>query len=52
MADAEVAAYIGQWRPVSVSPQAAGFARAVVGQLAPDGRERAKNTPCVNLLQL
>jgi hypothetical protein len=41
--DAEVAAYIGRWRPSSVSPQAAGFARDVIGQVAPPGRERAKN---------
>jgi integrase len=43
MENAEVAAYIGRWRPSSVSPQAAAFARAVIGQLAPGGRERAKN---------
>jgi len=43
MADAEVAAYIGRWRPSSVSPQAAAFARDVIGQVAPEGRERAKN---------
>jgi len=42
-ADAEVAAYIGRWRPSSVSPQAAAFARDVIGQAAPEGRERAKN---------
>jgi integrase len=42
-ADAEVAAYIGRWRPSSVSPQAAAFARDVIGQVAPAGRERAKN---------
>ena len=39
----EAAAYIGRWRPSSVSPQAAAFARDVIGQVAPDGRERAKN---------
>ena len=38
-----VAAYIGRWRPSSVSPQAAAFARDVVAQAAPEGRERAKN---------
>jgi integrase len=38
-----VAGYIAGWAPPSVSPQAAGFARAVVGQAAPGGRERAKN---------
>jgi integrase len=37
------AGYIASWRPSSVSPQAAGFARAVVTQVAPAGRERAKN---------
>jgi integrase len=39
----EVAAYIGRWRPSSVSAQAAAFARDVIGQVAPEGRERAKN---------
>jgi hypothetical protein len=39
----EVAGYIERWRPVSVPPEAAAFARAVVGQAAPDGRDRAKN---------
>jgi integrase len=43
MEDAEVAAYIGRWRPSSVSPGAAGFARAVVTASAPCGQERAKN---------
>jgi integrase len=43
MPDAEVAAYIGRWRPSSVSPQAAAFARQVVPLAAPGGRERAKN---------
>ena len=38
-----IAGYIAGWRPSSVSPQAAGFARAVVTQAAPGGRERAKN---------
>jgi integrase len=42
-ADPEVAAYIARWRPSSVSPQAAAFARAVIGQVAPEGKERAKN---------
>jgi hypothetical protein len=41
--DADVAAYIGRWRPSSVSPQAAEFARKVVPLAAPGGRERAKN---------
>jgi hypothetical protein len=39
----EVAAYIGRWRPSSVSPPAAAFARDVIGQVAPQGQERAKN---------
>jgi integrase len=38
-----VAGYIAGWQPSSVSPQAAGFARAVVSGAAPGGRERAKN---------
>jgi len=42
-ADPEVAAYIAQWRPSSLSPRAAAFARDVIGQLAPEGKERAKN---------
>jgi integrase len=43
MPNADVAAYIGRWRPSSLSPQAAAFARGVIGQAAPGGRERAKN---------
>jgi integrase len=43
MNQAEMPAYIAGWRPSSVSPQAAGFARAVVEQAAPGSRERAKN---------
>jgi hypothetical protein len=39
----ETAAYIGRWRPSSVSPPAAAFARGVIGQVAPQGKERAKN---------
>ncbi len=39
----EVAGYITAWRPVSVPPAAAAFARQVVVQAAPPGRERAKN---------
>ena len=38
-----VAAYVGRWRPTAVSPRAAAFARDVIGQVAPGGRERAKN---------
>jgi integrase len=40
---AGVAGYIAGWQPSSVPPQAAGFARAVVTQAGPGGRERAKN---------
>jgi integrase len=43
MSDADVTAYIGRWRPASVPPPAAAFARDVIGQVAPGGRERAKN---------
>ena len=43
MSDAEVAAYAGRWRPSSLSPRAAAFARDVIGQVAPEGKERAKN---------
>jgi hypothetical protein len=42
MTAAEVAAYIGRWRPSSLSPQAAAFAREVVLAAAPAGRDRAK----------
>jgi hypothetical protein len=42
MDSAEAAAYAGRWRPSSVSPQAAAFARQVVPLAAPAGRERAK----------
>jgi integrase len=35
--------YIWRWRPSSVSPQAAAFARDVIARAAPEGRERAKN---------
>ena len=40
---AEVAGYIAAWRPVSVSAEAACFARQVVTAAAPPGRDRAKN---------
>ena len=40
---ADVAGYIARWRPSSVSPQAAAFARDVVAAVQPDGQERAKN---------
>jgi integrase len=42
-AETGMAGYIARWRPSSVSPQAAGFARAVVSEAAPGGQERAKN---------
>jgi hypothetical protein len=38
-----VAGYVQRWQPSSVSPGAAGFARAVVTGAAPGGQERAKN---------
>ncbi|MGB6577140.1 MAG: hypothetical protein WBF34_04395, partial [Streptosporangiaceae bacterium] len=38
-----IAGYIARWRPSSVSPQAAAFARQVVPAACPGGRERAKN---------
>jgi integrase len=43
MPNADVAAYIGRWRPRSVSPQAAAFARDVIARVAAGGQERAKN---------
>jgi integrase len=43
MPDAGVAAYTGRWRPSSVSPAAAAFARDVIAGTGPGGRERAKN---------
>jgi integrase len=42
-AEAGLAGYIAGWRPSPASPQAAAFARQVVAQAAPAGRERAKN---------
>ena len=41
--DGDVALYIAGWRPGSVSPLAADFARAVVTGAAPGGQERAKS---------
>jgi integrase len=41
--NATVAASIAAWRPVSVPPRAAAFARDVIAVVAPEGRERAKN---------
>jgi integrase len=43
MNNADAAAYIVRWRPSSVSPQAAAFARDVIVKTGPQGRERAKN---------
>jgi integrase len=40
---AAVDGYISRWRPSSVSPEAAVFARDVIRRVAPGGRERAKN---------
>jgi integrase len=42
-AEHEAAAYIARWRPSSVSPPAAAFARDAVARTGPGGRERAKN---------
>jgi integrase len=39
----EAAGYIAAWRPSSATAEAACFARQVVTQAAPPGRERAKN---------
>ena len=43
MTSADVAAYIGRWRPSSVSAEAAAFAREVIARTGPAGREQAKN---------
>jgi hypothetical protein len=43
MDPAGIAAYIQRWQPSSVSGPAACFARAVVADARPAGRERAKN---------
>jgi integrase len=42
-AEPGVASYIARWQPSSLSPRAAVFARDVIGQVAPEGKERAKN---------
>jgi integrase len=42
-AEPGIAGYIARWRPSSLSPRAAAFARGVIGQVAPEGKERAKN---------
>jgi len=39
----EAAGYIASWRPSSVTPQAASFARVVVAAAGPPGPERARN---------
>jgi integrase len=41
--NADVAAYVGRWRPSSVSARAAAFARDVITGVEPEGKERAKN---------
>jgi integrase len=41
--NSEVAGYVTAWQPSSVPPAAAAFARQVVMQAAPAGRERAKS---------
>jgi integrase len=43
MPNADAGAYIGRWRPSSVSAEAAAFARDVITTAGPEGRERAKN---------
>jgi integrase len=43
MAADVVTGYIAAWRPSSVTPEAAAFARQVVTATAPGGRDRAKN---------
>jgi integrase len=42
MTDAEVTAYIGRWRPTSVSGPAAAFAREVITAAGPERPERAR----------
>jgi integrase len=42
MTNADVAAYIGRWKPSSVSPAAAAFARDVVTRTGPESPQRAK----------
>jgi hypothetical protein len=41
--DAADAGYPARWRPSSVPPEAAAFARQVVAACGPLGRDRAKN---------
>ena len=42
-AEPGIAGYIARWRPSSLSPRAAAFARGVISQVAPEEKERAKN---------
>jgi hypothetical protein len=42
-AGSTTAGYVAAWRPSSVPPQAAAFARQVVTACGPHGRDRAKN---------
>jgi hypothetical protein len=42
-AESGAAVYVAWWRPSSVSPEAAAFARQAVAAVMPGGRERAKN---------
>jgi hypothetical protein len=42
-AESGAAAYVARWRPSSVSPAAAAFARQAVAAVMPGRRERAKN---------
>jgi integrase len=42
-AEPGIAGYTARWRPSSLSPQAAAFARDVIAQVAPEEKERAKN---------
>jgi hypothetical protein len=41
--NAEVAGYVMAWRPSSMPPEAAAFARAIVTRAAPAGRDRARS---------
>ena len=41
--DSGSAGYVAQWRPSSVLPEAAAFARQVVTAAGPHGRDRARN---------
>ena len=51
--DGDLASYPARWKPAAGTPaEAAAFARHVVAGCGPLSRDRAKNTPCVNLLRL